>query len=392
MSRRWLIVGVFLSLGLHTMLLWPLLGGASKTKESSVATESTPETVDVVAVAMPEAETDVATMLDPTSPSAREQEPPAKDAGILAELTSAKEEPPAAPVQDLKGVPFEDEPLSPLTTVAEVEPRAAPEFVVDDADVDVPAPQKQVLELETAAASEPSTETPPVRARSQVVARLQETPVVVEAAPPMLNTVSRTAAMMGPRAVPAVPTPRGDLPDAAEIQQRIDAANIRNRPTPSSVRSDQVGDHLSTQNGPARVVPQIEWRTLSRWRAVAAVSGLRLIALSVEGAPAAFIAESQGRWLRNSMAEPFSGYSSRVRIVDHVAAFQPARSSLRPGERLAILVPQSIEALMENAMQEAIRQRSLQPSDVAVCSGVLQPDGDRNVVFRVDRISSRHSS
>ena len=88
------------------------------------------------------------------------------------------------------------------------------------------------------------------------------------------------------------------------------------------------------------MVPQLEWRSLDRWRAVASKSGLRLMALSSDGGPAAFVEESRGRRRRVPMEGLLSGYSARVRIVDHVSAFQAVRSCLRVDERLAILVPQ----------------------------------------------------
>ena len=87
-----------------------------------------------------------------------------------------------------------------------------------------------------------------------------------------------------------------------------------------------------------------------------------------------------------------SGYSARVRIVDHVSAFQAVRSCLRVDERLAILVPQSVEMMMEDSMREALRRRSMEPSEVAICSGILQSDERGRVSFRVDRITRRRSS
>lgn len=379
MNRRWLLVGLILSCSIHGVFLWPILAGSSSSSETTpvLVDRMAPPVVDVSGLADPPPAEPPSTASPPEPPA------PAAESRIASVLP---EEPPAPARTEM---PIEESSVDPATSSA-----MALEATAAAAATGAEPPMDASVSPGETPRSAVTTDSPDPIVRSRTVAMMESRSEPSAAPPPPGAMRSRAASMNSEpashREEPAAQA--SDAPTEADVARRIASARARASTSHVAVRNPHDGDHLSTQNGPARVVPQIEWRSLARWRSVASAAGLRLMSLASDGSPAALIEESNGGWRRVPIESTLRGFSPRVRIVDHVAAFQPARSGLLGGERLAILVPQSLETLMDRAMVDAIHQRGLDVSEVAVCSGVLQPGGPSGVVFRVDRVSSRRSS
>lgn len=374
MSRKWLLFGLVVSVAIHGWFLAPIFTAKNQAPD--------PRTVEVVS-AIPVSPRSEA-VLDPQAlepAAADEPSDPAPVSELVVEpevddsdvpVMEMVEEPAAPPVaEDLEETPDQgwkpDSPKpSPESTLE------APVSRIEPKPVEEPISVASVVPEESAGSA---TDDPPLRTESRAAALMR----------------SRSAGMADGRETVS-PEGATEPPGREEIARRISAARERTdvaRPT-SNVAN---GEYLSRQNGPERVVPQLEWRSLARWRKVSDAVGLRLISLDSTGRPSAAVRETVGgRWGRSPIADSLAGYSTRVRIVDHVKAFQSARASLRAGERLAILVPIRVERLMQEGMMRAIRERSLDPDRVAICSGVLEPGGRDGMVFRVDRVVERRGT
>ena len=392
-NRRWLIVGLVLSLGLHGVVLWPLLTGSSSNEASEVAAESTPETVDVVAVAMPAPDAPAVAAPEPSAsavpdpPAAMpEEEPSASESGssrarVGGRRTTGAGHPAsrAGAIRDRTAIasdggggsraPVERPPVNESITRASRRPW--------------PRSTSIGQTRESGSNRRPGScgrESRPCSKSSVVVehrsrgppasrdVRGAALPVVVEETRPVPRTTSRTAAMSESRSVATV-TPTSGPARRCGIQRH----RGRERSTPTTSTPTRCGRPGETIIHPER---SREGRAPDRWRSSrdgreVAAPGPRIAALG--GREARGLHRGVGRSLRWNPCRVGVGIPARVRIVDHVAAFQPVRSCLQGDERLASSA-RSVESIMEAAMQEAMRRRSMQPSEVAVCSGVLQPD------------------
>lgn len=130
---------------------------------------------------------------------------------------------------------------------------------------------------------------------------------------------------------------------------------------PPTAGTDERGDLKGTTEGEPSPELRINWGSDSQAMAVLAAGDMLVVVLDVGGIQPVIkvqVEREGGTWRRR----PFKGaarYSNRLRIVDHVPAFGGMRRalSLRDGERLAILVPNDVERMLESAqMQAAFRQ------------------------------------
>ena len=367
MKMKWLLVGVALSLGLHFLLLDPL---GSRTVEEAV--EPTPVLATLPIEEVPEQPPEPPATDPQESPQMEQTEP---NPLVEPELQLAmEEEPPAPSVTEPDAEPdLLEEPPAPTELVRNVE---APEFI-EEATVD------------------PATPSAPVASGSPVVVPrtlqfVQQSARSTPTEPEPVTIESRTRAVMASRPEPSTvePTSSAVLPAADEVARRIEAMR-RAASNPSPVSNPADGDHASTQNGRPRPTPRIQWGDIEAWRSVSRTGGLLLVALGADGAPAALIRESGGTWGRSPLPASLNGYSIRVRIVDHVALFRPARPMTRAGERLAILIPRSLEGEIQRSMDQAIRRNDLDPDVVSICEGVLVPR-DGRLEFVIQTFDSRN--
>jgi hypothetical protein len=358
MKMKWLLVGVVLSLGLHYLLLDPL--GSDATDEPA---ESVPTVAMLPMQEVPE---------EPVEPPSPEPLEPDLAEPAPTELELAMEEEPPAPSEP-EPDPIEEAP--------------APAEVVRHVEVPVPV-ENEAIEPVIAPAKVAVTNPVTVPRTLQFVQQADQS-LPEEPEPVAIESRTRAFMTLPVASEVVVNSPATVPPDAAEVSRRID--EMRRRAAARSVVSNPAdGDHASTQNGRPRPTPRIQWGGLEAWRTVSRTGGLLLVALGADGAPAALIVESDGGWSRRSLPTLLNGYSIRVRIVDHVALFRPARSVTRAGERLAILIPRALEGEIQRSMDEAIRSNGLQDDAVAICEGVLMPRSGR-LTFLVQDIRLRRN-
>lgn len=104
---------------------------------------------------------------------------------------------------------------------------------------------------------------------------------------------------------------------------------------------------------------RIDWGTRSEALAALDASGMLIVVLNGHRPQPVIkqqIEEHEGAWRRRPY-QPAGAvmYSNRLRIVDHVPAFDEVRSTagLGPDERLAVLVPMKVERVLESAKMRA---------------------------------------
>lgn len=95
-----------------------------------------------------------------------------------------------------------------------------------------------------------------------------------------------------------------------------------------------------------------------------------------------------GGWRRAEAMPSLGAYSNRVRVVDHVAAFDEPARLCGPGEHLAVVVPIGLERRFESAMRDAATRAGLLWSNVSACYGRLAPTPS-GIEFVIDRVEPR---
>ena len=108
------------------------------------------------------------------------------------------------------------------------------------------------------------------------------------------------------------------------------------------------GDYGGREDVESRPELRIDWGSSQEAMSVVNAAGLRLVMLSGQGEIVAEIHSEADAWKRSDgRASDLSRFSNRVRIVDSTPAFRSAAALRRGDERLAILIPLSIEHMLK---------------------------------------------
>lgn len=186
-------------------------------------------------------------------------------------------------------------------------------------------------------------------------------------------------------------------PDVATVPPRAAVPymplRMHGRGRGAAAAADPVDSGPATSDAPSAPrdpVARIAWGTPEQAQATVRAGGLQLVTVDDQFKVTACIIERSGAWTK----APLTGlarFSNKVRVVDHVPAFEATWGQCAPGEHLAVLVPVSLERRIDQAMEEAARRAGLQRSHVAACFGrlVIEPQG---LDFRIDRVEQRSGS
>ncbi len=171
-----------------------------------------------------------------------------------------------------------------------------------------------------------------------------------------------------PQPVPEPEAPRSELVKVFE-------------PPKSSVMTP--GDSPGDFEGSKAPELRIDWGSDEQARAILDAGGMVLAVLDSDGASPVIsqqvVREETGWQRRSYQPAQTTLFSNRLRIVDRVPAFGDVRRQvgLRPGERLAVVVPLRVERVLESAQLEAAFNRNLTMAGIDNFAGRFTLDGGR---------------
>lgn len=299
----------------------------------------------------------------------------------------------------------ERSPVAPPESAAEALPAAAVEpppsvapptpAAVVPAPAPVPVPRPLALPWLTR--SSPA-DTPRVPARPSV-------------AEPADRAVAQPLAVRAPGAA-APPRPRAEVPATAVLRPPQPYRPISTSGRPSRSRDASAGAPVSpsarippaaapatqavdrgvrpdaTRRAPADPVARIAWGDPAE--ALRALDHGRMLLVRVNDGLEIVggLERFAGGWRRAEAMPSLGAYSNRVRVVDHVAAFDEPARLCGPGEHLAVVVPIGLERRFESAMRDAATRAGLLWSNVSACYGRLAPTPS-GIEFVIDRVEPR---
>ncbi len=180
------------------------------------------------------------------------------------------------------------------------------------------------------------------------------------------------------RAPEPEPTPQPAMEEVAEADE---------------TETDEPGDLAGDSDGRRTPSLRINWGTGEQALATVAAGEMIIVILgSREPSPVIRhqVSHEHGAWLRGPY-QPAGAtvYSNRLRIVDHVPAFEKVRRAVALGhdERLAILVPMRVERVLEAAQMEAAFNRGLVMQQVENFAGHFSL-GDGTLAFDITHIGA----
>ncbi len=134
---------------------------------------------------------------------------------------------------------------------------------------------------------------------------------------------------------------------------------------PDKTPQQEPGDFGGRPEGRHSPQLRINWGTGDHARSALEAGDMMLVVLNGAGGDAIIreqVENDAGIWRRAAYPSTASTkYSNRLRIVDHVPAFDDVRRAvnLRGQERLAVLLPLHVERVLESAQMEAAYKRGL---------------------------------
>jgi hypothetical protein len=208
-----------------------------------------------------------------------------------------------------------------------------------------------------------------------------------------INTVEIAA--LAQRDMPHMDAPadRPERSNTAPDPQPVVPPPLQMTRTPAP--AEQAGGDLAGQpDGTKRPMLRIDWGTAAQAARALALGGMKLVALAHDGHFDAQVVLEQGRWqIRPFDPDPGTAYSNALRIVDRVAAFEPAAAALRlgaPRRRLAVLVPTELEQTLLAAQADAAAQRRVALADVHTFGGRFRLD-PAGIGFEITQVRMRRS-
>ncbi|MEM9065171.1 MAG: hypothetical protein AAGB51_06730 [Planctomycetota bacterium] len=166
---------------------------------------------------------------------------------------------------------------------------------------------------------------------------------------------------------PPQPTPEPPAPEHRPPLQRL-AETPRAEP-------EKPGAYAASLDGPTEPTLRIDWGDSQHARRILGATGMSLAVLRGRDAGVEItdsIEPVGDRWHRYPVDhDSLAAFSNRMRIVDDVPAFAEARREARltSRERLAVLVPASIERMFARAIEIEADRRGLMGSSIASVAG-----------------------
>jgi len=154
---------------------------------------------------------------------------------------------------------------------------------------------------------------------------------------------------------------------------------------------DQPGDFTGETDGVSDPVVRINWGNLKNAVAILETSGMKLVIYESGGSVKRQVnIEGSRVSIKPLRIEPTIKYSDSLRIVDKVPAFAPITRSLKisASDHLAVLVPVSVERIIESAKIAEVSRRSLSLRDVKVIGGKFNVT-DGKVIFIIEKVLLR---
>ena len=197
------------------------------------------------------------------------------------------------------------------------------------------------------------------------------------------------------------PTPEPVQPDAAPPMAQAPEATAQPAPEPAPNLSrtaesrrtelDRRGDFSGDRSGVRRPDLRIDWGQPDQARSIVRAGEMRLVMLTSTGGIAGEIQPDDDGWQRvDTRAPDLSGYSNRVRIVDSTMAFAQASSLCNNGERLAVLLPLTLEHKLRTQQIRVATEAGVDSSGILAFYGRFRIDGG-TVAFDISGFERRTS-
>ncbi len=199
-----------------------------------------------------------------------------------------------------------------------------------------------------------------------------------------------------------VPEPEPKQPEPApEPEAKPEPAQVPEPPHPELVKVAEPPEASVEEPGDfaggdaERPAPQlrIDWGSDEEARAILDAGGMVLAVLDADGANPVItqqvFREETGWQRRPYQPGQTKLFSNRLRIVDHVPAFDAVcrEVGLRSGERLAVVVPMRVERVLESAQMEAAFSRGLTMATIENFAGRFTLEGGR-VAFVITHVGA----
>lgn len=168
----------------------------------------------------------------------------------------------------------------------------------------------------------------------------------------------------------------------------VDSQLARTTP-PDRNTHEKSGDYSGRDDVEKRPELRIDWGTSQEAMSIVNAAGLRLVMLSGQGEILAEISSEAGAWMRaDGRHSDLSRYSNRVRIVDSTPAFRSASALRRGDERLAILIPLSIEHMLKTEQVKSAAIAGISASRIRSFYGRFHIENGR-VAFAISELERR---
>ncbi len=195
------------------------------------------------------------------------------------------------------------------------------------------------------------------------------------------------------------PAARPDPPrerERAEPQRResVQQPLPPRRTSPTLAEPADRGDFAGTSDAQPRPALRIDWGSPKEARQVLQDGGMRLVVIDAPSSGVMIVSQLEWvetRWqVRPYVPAVGPAYSNRLRIVDDVPAFAAAVRAARlgSGQRLAVLVPDKIEHMLDAAQLAAAYRHGVGLAEVRNFGGSFEQAG-RGLAFRITRIQTR---
>ena len=175
---------------------------------------------------------------------------------------------------------------------------------------------------------------------------------------------------------PAAAPPMAQAPEATPQPVPEPAPTLSRTAESRRTELDRRGDFSGDRNVKPRPVLRIDWGAPDQARSIVKAGQMKLVMLTSTGGIAGEIRPDDQGWLRIDARNPdLSGYSNRVRIVDSTMAFAQASSLCRNGERLAVLLPLSLEHKLRTQQVRVATEAGVESSGILAFYGQFRIDG-----------------
>ena len=161
--------------------------------------------------------------------------------------------------------------------------------------------------------------------------------------------------------------------------------------TPRQSPLTSQGDFAGKTEGARRASLRIDWGSPQQAHEIVLAADMRLVMLGGSGVIAGEAIATPEGWQRvDAGTSDLSSYSNRVRIVDSTPAFLQAASLCTGSERLAVLLPLSLEHSLRTQQIRAAAEAGVDSSGIRAFYGRFRIDGGR-VAFDISSIERRSS-